>query len=215
VLACYHSIIPSLCPELPQPQREALAAQVKMPVVYTNVALNNWRALKDLGIGAFVSPSAYHTSAMMDFPVSLGDYAYTRSPDEPVVLQLQRFPSTMASGGSKRDRLRAGRHELLSTPYADIERSIRAQLDEALKGGGFRSERDIAAITVNRWAHGYSYEYDSITDPWYDDDNDPRYPHVKARQTHGRIAIANSDAQANAYLDAAVGQAYRAVNELL
>lgn len=215
VLACYHSIIPSLCPELPETQRNAMAGQVKLPVVYTNVALTNWRAMKELGIGAFVSPSSYHTSAMLDFPVSLGDYRYTRSPDEPVVLQLQRFPSTMATSGDKRTRLRAGRYELLSTPYAEIERGIRAQLDEALRGGGFRAERDIAAITVNRWAHGYSYEYDPITDPWYDDYNDPRYPHVKARQTWGRIAIANSDAEASALLDAAVGQAYRAVRELM
>ena len=215
VLACYHSIIPALCPELPEVQREALAAQVKMPIVYTNVALNNWRAMKELGIGAFVSPSSYHTSAMLDFPVSLGDYTYTRTPDEPVVLQMQRFPSTMVPAGSKRDRLRAGRQELLSTPFHEIEQSIRGQLDEALGGGGFRSDRDISGITVNRWAHGYSYEYDPITDPWYDNDDDPRYPHVKARQTFGRIAIANSDAAASALLDAAVEQAHRAVQELL
>jgi len=215
VLACYHSIIPSLCPELPEGQREAMAAQVKMPVLYTSVALNNWRAMKELGIGAFISPSGYHTSAMLDFPVSLGEYRYAESPDDPIVLHMERFPSTMARGVSKRDRLRAGRHELLATPYDEIERSILSQLSEALGPGGFDAGRDIAAITVNRWAHGYSYEYDPITDPYYDDWDDPRYPHVQARQPCGRIGIANSDAGASALLETAVAEAYRAVHELI
>jgi spermidine dehydrogenase len=215
VLACYHSIIPSLCTELPGPQREAMASQVKMPVLYTSVALNNWRALKELGIGAFVSPTGYHTSAMLDFPVSLGDYRYAESPDEPIVLHMERFPSTMVGEGSKRDRLRAGRHELLATPYDEIERHILAQLSEALGPGGFDAGRDIAAITVNRWAHGYAYEYDPITDETYEDWDDPRYPHVRARQPFGRIAIANSDAGASALLESAVAEAHRAVHELV
>ena len=31
--------------------------------------------------------------------------------------------------------------------------------------GGFFSGRDIAAITVNRWPHGYSYVANSLFDP--------------------------------------------------
>jgi spermidine dehydrogenase len=214
VLACYHSIIPSLCPELPQIQREALASQVKTPILYTNVALHNWRAFKEMGVGAFVSPTAYHICTQLDFPVSLGDYAFAMSPDDPVIVHMERFPYGRGPGLSKRDRHRAGRYELLSTPFADIERSIRDQLGEALAPGGFDPNRDIAGITVNRWAHGYSYWYDDNEDEYYEDWEDPRYPHIRARQPHGRIVIANSDADANAMLEAAVEQAYRAVGEL-
>ncbi len=215
ILACYHAMIPSICPELPETQREAMASQVKMPILYTNVALNNWRAWKELGVGAFVAPGAYHVNAMLDFPVSLGNYQYAQNPDQPVIVHMERFPHGREPGLSKRDRLRAGRYELLSTPYADIEHSIRAQLGEALGPGGFDGDRDIAGITVNRWAHGYSYYYDELEEDIYDEWDDPRYPHVKARQPFGRIAMANSDADANAMLEAAVEQGYRAVLELV
>ena len=79
---------------------------------------------------------------------------------------------------------------------------------------GFDPARDIDGITVNRWAHGYSYSYDWLEEPYYADWDDERYPHVQARKPFGRITIANSDAGASAMLESAVEQAYRAVIEL-
>jgi spermidine dehydrogenase len=79
-----------------------------------------------------------------------------------------------------------------------------------LAAASFDSARDIAAITVNRWAHGYAYEYDSLFDPqWARDER----PCVIGRKQFGRISIANSDAAASAYTNAAIDQAYRAVQE--
>jgi len=76
---------------------------------------------------------------------------------------------------------------------------------------GFDPARDIDGITVNRWAHGYAHEYNSLSDPdWAEDEK----PWVVGRKRFGRIAIANSDAAASAYSDAAIDQAYRAVSEL-
>jgi spermidine dehydrogenase len=82
-----------------------------------------------------------------------------------------------------------------------------------LKDGGFDPAKDITAITVNRWAHGYAYEYN----PLFDDFDLPpeKQPHVIGRQRWGRIAIANSDSGAAAYTDSAIDQARRAVDELL
>jgi spermidine dehydrogenase len=82
-----------------------------------------------------------------------------------------------------------------------------------LSGGGFDSARDILAITVNRWPHGYAYEFN----PLFDDFSIPpeKRANVVGRQRFGRIAIANSDSGAAAYTDSAIDQAYRAVNELL
>ena len=80
-----------------------------------------------------------------------------------------------------------------------------------LAPAGFDPARDIVAITVNRWPHGYAYEYNPLWDPeWAPKDE----PCVLARQPFGRITIANSDAAAYAYTDAAIDQAYRAVQEL-
>ncbi len=214
VLACYHAIIPSLCPELPGPQREALGNQVKAPILYTNVALRNWRAWQKLGVGAVASSGSYHTLAMLDFPVSLGDYSFAQAPDDPIAVHMERFPHAPNSGLSKREQRRIGRHELFATPFETIERNVREQLAATLAGGDFDPAKDIEAITVNRWAHGYSWMYDWDEQPYFEDWNDERYPHVQARKPFGRITIANCDAGARAMMEDAIEQAWRAVGEL-
>jgi spermidine dehydrogenase len=216
ILACYNAMIPYLCPELPATQREALAMQVKTPILYTNVVLRNWQAWKKLGIGAVISPGSYHVNAALDFPVSLGEYRYAHDPDEPVIVHMERFPHRPDKGLNARQQFRFGRHELLSTSFETIERNIRQQLVSTLGAGGFDPARDIEGITVNRWAHGYASWYSPLFDTMYKDYdyNDERYPHVRGRKRFGRITIANSDAAADAMFEAAVEEGYRAVTEL-
>ena len=43
-------------------------------------------------------------------------------------------------------------------PFSELEFSIRDLLQCSREAGGFDSARDIEAITVNRWVHGYAYE---------------------------------------------------------
>jgi spermidine dehydrogenase len=214
VLACYNAVIPYLCPELPAPQREALALQVKTPILYTTVALRNWHAWKKLGIGGVVAPGSYHTIAMLDFPVSLGDYSFAQGPDEPIVVHMERFPHRSNEGLIPREQHRLARYDMLSEPFESVERNIRVQLAGLLSPGGLDPARDIAGITVNRWAHGYANWGNSLFDHTYADRNDERRPHMRARKRFGRIAIANSDSAANAMLEAAVEQGHRAVREL-
>jgi len=59
-------------------------------------------------------------------------------------------------GLPEHEQNRAGRAELLTTSFETFERNIRDQLGRTLKDGGFDSARDITAITVNRWPHGYA-----------------------------------------------------------
>jgi spermidine dehydrogenase len=214
VLACYNAMIPSLCPELPAAQREALAGQVKTPMIYSTVALRNWRAWKNLGVGGICAPSSYHANAMLDFPVSLGDYSFSANPDEPITVHMERFFYRADEGLSQKEQHRLGRYDLYATPFETIERNIRLQLNGMLAKGGFNAANDIAGITVNRWAHGYSYSYHELDDRTFDDRNDERYPHVQARKPRGRIAIANSDSGAGAIIHQAIAQAHRAVQEL-
>ena len=105
-----------------------------------------------------------------------------------------------------------GRIELYTTTFETMERNIRDQLARTLGPGGFDAARDIAAITVNRWPHGYAYEYNSLYDSFWLAGGET--PCEVARKTYGRIAIANADAGAYAYTDEAINQAYRAVTEL-
>jgi spermidine dehydrogenase len=210
ILACYNGMVPYLCPELPEPQKEALHYGVKEPFIYSHVAIRNWMAFHKLGIRQIVSPGGYHSFTMLDFPVSLGAYKFPSTPQEPMVLFMLRTPCK--PGLPRRDQYRMGRFELIGTQFSTFERNIRDQLQRMLSPGGFNSARDIAAITVNRWAHGYAYEYDSLSDAhWAPQER----PCVIGRKQFGRISIANSDAGASAYTNAAIDQAYRAVQEQL
>jgi len=209
VLACYNGMIPYICPDVPDKQKEALSYLVKTPLVYTHTAIRNWTAFDKLGVNAIVAPGSYHPYTALDFPVSLGDYKFGSDPSEPMVLFMLRTPCK--PGLSEREQHRAGRAELLRTPYPTFERNIRDQLGRMLADGGFDPARDISGITVNRWAHGYAFGPNSLFDPDWPQGQEPW---VLGRQRIGRIAIANSDAGANAYTDTAIDQAYRAITEL-
>ncbi|MGH9497001.1 MAG: NAD(P)-binding protein [Candidatus Sulfotelmatobacter sp.] len=209
VLACYNMMIPYICAELPAKQKESLAYLVKAPLVYTHVAIRNWTSFQKLGIHQIMAPAAYHNYVALDFPVSMGGYKFPSHPEEPMVLFMLRTPCQ--PGLSQRDQYRAGRYELMQSPFEKFERNIRDQLARMLGAGGFDPARDIEAITVNRWAHGYAYTPDSLSDPpWAEGEQ----PWVLGRKPFGQIAIANSDAGASAYTDCAIDQAYRAVQDL-
>lgn len=209
VLACYNMMIPHLMPELPKAQRAALSACVKMPLVYTNVAIRNWQAWVKLGVDQIYCPGAFFSNAYLDFPVSLGGYRNPRNAAEPILVHLTYVPLTPNRGYDNVTQFRLGRQKLLETPFETFEKQIIDQLDRMLSGGGFNSSRDIAAITVNRWPHGYAYAEDSL----YDKDIDPPL-YVTARERCGQVAIANSDAEWNALTSAAIDQAWRAVSDL-
>jgi spermidine dehydrogenase len=214
VMACWNMFIPYLVPDIPQAQREALAYGVKGPLVYTSVALTNWRSFQKLGISNVSSPTMYHESVALTEAADLGDLHHARTPDEPIALHLTRTPC--APGKPRKEQHRIGRADLLSTSFETFERSIRDQLARLLGPGGFDAARDIIAITVNRWPHGYAYTYNSLTDPmeWVFTSTDAR-PCVAARQPFGLITIANSDAAASPHTDAAFLEAHRAVGEVL
>lgn len=210
VLAGYNMMIPHLMPELPNTQKQALARGVKLPLVYTNVAVRNWHAFVNLGVDRIYSPHGYFTSTKLDFPVSLGGYHNPRDPSEPMLLHMVHIPLTPNQGLSNVEQFRLGRQRLLETPFEEFEKQIRQQLDRSLGPGGFQSARDIAAITVNRWPHGYAYAEDSLFDPIIA--GPP--PYEIGRRRCGSVTIANSDAAWNAYTHEAIDQAWRAVKEL-
>ena len=210
VLACWHHVIPHICPELPEPQLTALRYAKKVPLVYTNVFVKQWTAFEKLKVNSVSSPGMWHASTNLDFPVSLGQYAHSKSPAEPVVLHMSKAACKPGLSGPAQHV--AGRAELLRTSFEEIERGIRDQLGRILGGGGFDPAGDILGITVNRWPHGYAYQYSSLADPFWLEGGEQ--PCVVARKPHGRIAIANSDAGAYAYTDCAIDHAHRAVQEL-
>ena len=210
VLACWNMMIPYLCPELPERQKEALNYAVKTPLVYTSVAIRNWRAFRELGVHDIYAPGSYHSGVRLNETVDIGGYFSVRSPDDPILVHMVRTPCK--PGLDQREQHRFGRAELLGTSFEVFERYIRDQLARMLGPGGFNHAADVVAITVNRWPHGYAYEYNPLFDPYW---NEHEQPHVVGRAPFGRIAIANSDAGAGAYTDCAIDQAHRAIEELV
>ncbi len=205
VMAGWHMMAAHIIPSLGAEQKAAMRANIKMPLLTVQVALRRWHAIKQSGVAAAYCPGSYFQFVQMDFPVSMGNYQPDRSPDKPITLFLSRMPCPPLADGSVEDLLRQGRADILGTDFATYETHIRQQLAAMYGPYGFDAERDIAAITVNRWPHGYTYE-----DAMYKG----RPAWQLASKRHGRIAIANADATGRAYTDAAIDAAWRAVQEL-
>jgi spermidine dehydrogenase len=215
VLACYNAMIPYMCPELPDAQRKALSNTLKAPKVYTSVLIRNWKAFQRLGISQVFCPGSYHDSVGLGDPISMGEYRCPRTPDEPMVLQLARVP--LYPGLPAPEQWKSGMWELQTTSFEFFERKIRDQLGRMLSGGGFDPARDIEAITVNRWPHGYCFGYDPTTEEvaWTNEWPVQERLWLTARRRFGRIAVANCDAANNAMAEASFSEAFRAVREVV
>jgi spermidine dehydrogenase len=209
VLACYHAMIPYIAPETGAEQRAALHANVRAPLVYVNVVVRNWRPWHELGVAYIENPGGTYTAAL-DFPVSLDGYRFSADPSKPACLHLMHTPTAPNQGLDMRQQYRAGRARLYAMSFADFEREVRDELGRMLGPAGFDFDRDVTAITVNRWPHGYAY----TPTPLYDDPAHQARIARQARQRLGRIAIANSDSGWDAYTHVAIDQAHRAVVEL-
>jgi spermidine dehydrogenase len=211
VLACYHAIIPHLAPELPVDQKAALAKAVKRPMLVVNTVLRNGRSLEKLGIKGAHLPGSFLQNLILVTGVNVGDYRPVWRPEDSCVMQSFASFGGPVPGASLADQMRVGCTQMLAMPFEDYEREVRGILTSLLGPGGFDAARDILAITVNRWPHGYARDHIDLEDA---DWNVQPPPEVVARRRFGSIAIANSDAAADAYTHAAIDQAWRAVNEL-
>lgn len=211
IMAGYNMALPYLCDELPDAQVAALQSVPKIPLVYTKVAVPDWQRFKDIGTDFVYYPDGFYKQVEFAYPVSIGGYAAVTTPDAPMVLHMCHVPWVPDTRGP--DQWREGRMRILSTPFETFEFHVKEQLSKALAGHDFEPDRDIAAITVNRWPHGYAYSSELIWEPDYARDADK--PWVIGRQPVGRIHIANSDAGAKADTGVAMAQAFRAVSEIL
>lgn len=215
VWAGYQAMVPHVCPDVPSAQSVALSNCQRAPLVYTNVLIRDWQSFVELGVHRIYCPGSFFQSVRIDTPVSMGSYRFSQSPDQPVLLHLQHIPTQ--PGLPAAEQFKAGRRALLQRTFASFEYEVRSQLDRLLGPGGFDVAKDVLAITVNRWPHGYAY----ATDPksgevvwwpelWHGDSR----PWEEARERLGNIAFAGTDAASNAMTEAAIEEAARAVRSL-
>ena len=213
ILACYNALIPHLCPELPETQKTHLSYGSKTPLVYCNVLVRNGASLDRAPTTQCACPDSFFALVSKAPPVQLGTYDGQKIPGDKRLLFMNHVPTPRAEKGqSLRDVYRLARHTLYATPFATFETEIKQQLNAMFGAYGFDAERDIEAVTVNRWSHGYAYEYMDLHDPKWPKGE---APHELGRKPMGRISIANSDSEAHAYVHAAIDSAWRAVAEQL
>ena len=216
VWAGYHAMLPHICPDVPEDQVAALGSSVRAPLVYTNVLIRNWRSFVNLGLRRASCPGSFFSSVGFTHAVSIGDYRFSTSPDEPMVLHLEHVP--LVPGLPAPEQFREGHKALLETSFETFERNVRDQLGRILGPGGFDPARDIAGITVNRWPHGYAFSVDAESGDvawWPEYWQHERRPWVDARQSIGNIVIAGTDAASNAMTESAIEEAHRAVHSLV
>jgi spermidine dehydrogenase len=198
VMACYNMMIPHIVPDLPKEQYTALRSLTKVPLQLSTVGVKNWRAMKEMGIGFVMCPGNMHQAVGMDFPVSMGGYEYTKTPDDPCILHMRCAPLGDTIGAPAVQQFREARYRMLGLTFDDYEEEIREHLSGMFPKELFDFDRDVESISVNRWAHGYSHGN----------------PGPVGRQPFGRITIANSDANDVSLVQSAIGHAHRAVQEL-
>jgi spermidine dehydrogenase len=201
-------MIPHIVPDLPKEQYTALRSLSKVPLQLSTVGVKNWRAMKEMGIGFVMCPGNMHQAVGMDFPVSMGGYEYTKTPDDPCILHMRCAPHGDTMGAPAVEQFREARYRMLGLTFDDYEEEIREHLSGMLPKELFEFDRDVESISVNRWAHGYAYGGSALHD------SDMPGMARKGRQPFGRITIANIDSGLSSYLHVAVEQAWRAVQEL-
>ncbi|MBF9232594.1 NAD(P)-binding protein [Microvirga alba] len=210
ILAGWNMLIPFIAPEIPEEQKLALRQNVKLPLIYTNVIIRNWHPFVKLGVHDIYSPTMPYARIKMDYPVSLGDYRFPKTPDEPMCVHMYCALTSPNQGMDTRTQAQIGRQFLLETPYEKLEHTVRDQLSRMLAGSGFDEGRDIQGITVNRWPHGYSYSKNEL----FEESDAMETTIALARKPFGNVAIANADAGWEPLTQSAIDQAWRAVNEL-
>ena len=196
--------------DLPDTHRKAYDQFYRSPCMMANVALRNWRFLYKLGISGcqwFEGLGSF--TAVRKVPIFSTD-TKTIGPDSPVVLTLKiLFPRY---GLPLQDQGDWGRRQLLTTPFRDYERLIRTQLSEMFSAYGFDAARDIAGIVLNRWGHAYVSPQPGF---FFGSNGKPPARAILRSAPFGRIAFANTDLSGTPDHRTAIGEAHRAVSQLV
>ena len=209
VMAGYNMMIPHILSDMSQEQKKSLSANVKACIVYSKVIIKNWNSFYKLGVHEIYVPKMPYSRVKLDYPVNIGNYKHSQNPNEPICVHLVHVPTVIDPNLDARSKSRIGRYKLLSTPFSELEKDIRNQLQRMFGAAGFNHKKDILGITINRWSHGYSYTFNSL----YDNLNESNKIIEIARAPVGNITIANSDSSWIPFTHTAIDMAYRAVDE--
>ena len=176
--------------DMPPDLRAAYDQFAYAPALIVNVALRQWRFLYDMGITAcrwFDEDDGIGYCCNIRQNMVTGGHSPVLHPDRPAVLSFYMglpIPGLPAAAQGATSRAK-----FLGTPYMDFELRIRRQMMALFASHGFKPERDITAIVLNRWGHARLIEPPGFH---YGVDGRPS-PLERVRQGYGRVAIGHSE----------------------
>ncbi|MCP3938545.1 MAG: NAD(P)-binding protein, partial [Actinomycetia bacterium] len=188
--------------DMPAENLAAATEAVHCPMVYTNVALRRWTSIAEAGVywGGFTD-WPYQTF-MLQHPIYPPGWDAPFDPDEPITVMLTG--GAVGQGATALEQAIAGRTALEATSRETHEEGVANLLERMFGATGFQRS-DIAAMTINRFGHGYGF----FKGP--DEDG----AHRRARRSWGRISIAHSDSQGEVWAHSAIDAGHRAATERL
>jgi spermidine dehydrogenase len=177
--------------DMPEDLRSAYDQFSYAPALIVNVALRQWRFLYDLDITAcrwFDDAESFgYCCNLRQTMTSGGGDGPPLHPDRPAVLSF--YLGLPIPGLPAAEQGAAARAQFLATPYAEFELRIRRQMTRMFAAYGFKPDRDIAAIVLNRWGHarlieppGFHYGRDGKASPL-----------ERVREGYGHVAIGHSE----------------------
>jgi len=176
--------------DMPADLRAAYDQFSYAPALIVNVALRQWRFLYDLGVTAcrwFDDTDGIGYCCNIRQNMVTAGHSPVLHPDRPAVLSFYMglpVPGLPAAAQGVTSRTR-----FLGTPYMDFEVRIRRQMTSLFARSGFKPERDIAAIVLNRWGHARLIEPPGFH---YGVGGRPS-PLERVREGYGRVAIGHSE----------------------
>ncbi len=197
--------------DLPAAYREAYGQFVHAPFLVANVALTNWRFLHRLGITAAIwdrSEADFGYTCNVRNPMQVGAYQPPLDPDQPTILTF--YTPFHHPGLPLRAQTTRGRMELLNTSYPEFERRIYAQMMKLFAASGFKPDRDVAGLILNRWGHAFSVPF-----PGFFGGASGRAPRDIIRNPYGRVAFAHSELNGWQHWGPAADEGRRAFNQLV
>jgi spermidine dehydrogenase len=194
---------------LPPEYRRAMERFPRSPMLTVNVALDNWRALYELGYTCCSWQGGFGFRGNIRAPMYVGDYRPVFDPDHPTIFNMYvAFPQR---GLPLIEQGKVGRAKLYGTSYREFEVQIRRQLTKLFASAGFDPKRDIAGIVLNRWGHAYT-----STGPGFFHGRDGQPPPSDVlRLPLGNLTFAHTELAGVAAWWNAGGEAVRAAHQVL
>jgi spermidine dehydrogenase len=175
-----------------------------------NVALTNWRFLHRLGITAAVwdpNDAEFGYTCNIRNPMQVGAYQPPLDPDQPTILSF--YTPFHHPGLPARTQVTQGRMELFNTSFPEYERRISAQMSRLFSSSGFRADRDVAGLILNRWGHAFSVPFAGFFGG-----ASGTAPRDVIRQRYGRVAFAHSELNGWQHWGPAADEGRRAFTQL-